>query len=255
MTRRPPPPPTFFGLPWPEVGEQGPRTQVPAHQQAQATKTQSVLPPAIAKHQRPSTMSKAGTFLRHLCTLYVALIMGYLTTANGIVDAGSKKYLHVGATSLVVFFALLICFETMRTFKFLDTDKFGAWPERLVKVTAFVTAIGFLAFTAALVSVFFQAQDVQQFESEAAKARKKAEELDRSARAVAECEAQKAKDVETLTKRRNSAMADHKKCVADWVKPSIFSSDTAEQSCSPKLEVSRKSAYILAERRSKQCPP
>ena len=69
----------------------------------------------------------------------------------------------------------------------------------------------------------------------------------------AECVAQKARETATLTERRKAAAADHKKCLAEWVKPSWFSDQTAEQYCSPRKELYLGYARDLKEREAKDC--
>ena len=69
----------------------------------------------------------------------------------------------------------------------------------------------------------------------------------------AECLAQKAKEITTLTDRRKAAAADHKKCLAEWIKPSWFSDQTADQYCAPKRELYLGYARDLKERDAKDC--
>ena len=85
-------------------------------------------------------------------------------------------------------------------------------------------------FTRMTASIQLRADDAAR--KEEAERRTKAEEADRRAKAEAECK----KEVDALVKRRQTVYADHKKCIADWVQPSIWSTETAEQACQPKWQ-------------------
>ena len=69
----------------------------------------------------------------------------------------------------------------------------------------------------------------------------------------AECNAQKTKDVDALTERRKAAYGDYKRCLSEWVKPGLFSNQTAEQYCTPKKAVYFQHAQDVKDRQAADC--
>ena len=72
---------------------------------------------------------------------------------------------------------------------------------------------------------------------------------------IGECNTQKARDVEALTKRRQAAYADHKKCLADWVKPGMFSKETSDEACAGKAKDYQQASIAVKAREAKSCAP
>ena len=141
----------------------------------------------------------------------------HLAAQEGLMDQASM---------LGLVFSCLLAIEVLRTLKWFDFKRLGNWPMyAMVTICVFSSGYWMYAsrsfFTRMTASIQLRADDA---------ARK--EEADRRAKAEAECK----KEVDALVKRRQTVYADHKKCIADWVQPSIWSTETAEQACQPKWQ-------------------
>lgn len=83
--------------------------------------------------------------------------------------------------------------------------------------------------------------------------RKSESEADWKKRMESECNAQKSKDIDAFTEHRRIAYADYRKCLAEWRKPSIFSSKTAEEFCQPKKNIWLRYSQDVKARSAQDC--
>jgi hypothetical protein len=70
---------------------------------------------------------------------------------------------------------------------------------------------------------------------------------------VAIFNAQRAKEIETLVERRQSTHGNFKKCIAEWVKPSMLSKETAEDACAAKRADYKTASDAVKARETKTC--
>lgn len=199
-----------------------------------------------------SSLREAGWLARSLTAFFLALIGAYLTGAYQLPDGIAMKGEFLNRAILVAgVLAATMVFEALRTFKAFDHPKLGSAPKWVIVTIYFLAllfAVGAVIDLPARVSAF-HAERVLEKERAAAERRRKEEEQ------LAECNAQKAREVESLIKRRQTAYADHKKCLADWQKPSLFSTETADEACAPKLKEHQQAAAAVKAREAKACAP
>jgi hypothetical protein len=250
-----PPVEHFFGKPWGD--EQSAPSKPPL-----VIKTSSPTAPA-AKSPIPvaapiaSTVSEDGTMAKAIMGSLLTLTIAYVATSIPLADDSlvkPKLYQHaiyLGGLLAFVYFA-----EFIRTNGWMDTDKYCRSVKYGVKFYLSISAFCLVWGAINLAQLHrhgseqrLQAQhqfELQRITDDQARQRLKAE-------AVAQCEIQKATDIDSLEKRRNTAAADHKKCLAEWTKPNIFSNETAQLKCTPKQATLQQLTQYLRNRKSNAC--
>ncbi len=200
-------------------------------------------------------MSEVGVVLRIILGLLVSLILAYLTTSNALPDGSVIKRAHYywafWLTGLAAFLGII---EFMRTMRVLDTERLGRFPKYALIALALTSAGCLFAGVGNLIYLHSQGHEQRLEESKRREQERQLKKKEEDEQFVAECVQQRTKDIDLLIRRRGTAFADHKKCIVEWVRPHIFSTETAEQHCAPKQAAYDRLSHALRERQTRECP-
>jgi hypothetical protein len=197
-----------------------------------------------------SSLREVGWVARSLTGIFLALIGGYLTGAHSLPDGSLIKADFLSrAMYLASALATVLVIEVLRTLKAFDYPKLGKLPKwALISIN--LAAVAFVAW-----NVVDLPASTSSAHYERAQAKLRAEERGRRKEddRLAECNAQKTKEIDGLVKRRQAAFAEHKRCLSDWVKPGLFSKETPEESCAPKWKEYQQASANVKVRETRTC--
>jgi hypothetical protein len=198
-------------------------------------------------------MTDVGTYTKGLITALATLIGYYLTTSNSLPhDSPERPSYYIWAYCLVAVWVVVATLEVARTFKLLDEPKWAKVPKLNLIFGVLSFAIGLIGLVALHDHSYAGRKLDTVRQDELKKAAEQKLSLDKQV-AETECESRKSMDVDALTKRRKAAFAEKNRCLADWTKPSIFSTETAAAHCAAKIEAYGQLAGKVKERLTSVC--
>jgi hypothetical protein len=199
-----------------------------------------------------STLRNVGYIAKTLFPIYAGLIYGYMSSAQHLRDEPSLTEPLFSQSGMLAFIlAIIIGLEFLRSLEAFDYTALGKVP-KLTFLAIYLAAASYALY--ALINLpalnnIAHHQRVQQRErAEGERRRKEGEQ-------IAECNALRTREIETLARRRQATYSDHKKCLADWQKPNLFSKETADEACAPKLKEHQQAATAVKAREAKACAP
>ena len=190
-------------------------------------------------------MSEVGTVARIVLSLFVPLVLAYITTSNTLPDDSAIKHSHYQwAFVLTGIGAFLAMIEFMRTMRVLDAEKFGRFPKYALVTLNLASAVCVFVGVANLIYLHSEGRE-QRLQETQRRDREMRERKAEEERLLAACIEQKDKDIDAATKRRNWLNGELKRCIQEFdAQPKgIFSKETAATHCA-----SQKTALDRGER-------